>query len=182
MNTTRRNKPHGSLQPILTPPILFHTISIDFILALPQTVPDGFDSVLTITEKMSKAVTIISGKTNWTAQQWGNALIYHLLLILWVFLVQIILDREPEFLSQIWKSIFETINAILLFSTSWYSNTDGASERKNQQIRFSFRYFIATLTSPPFSLLFVLKYAQKFQIVRRVVQINTHKSHVRKKN
>ncbi|KAI0993662.1 hypothetical protein K3495_g14522 [Podosphaera aphanis] len=29
LNATRRHQPHGSLQPILSPPSLFHTISID---------------------------------------------------------------------------------------------------------------------------------------------------------
>ncbi|KAI6250652.1 hypothetical protein HI914_00196 [Erysiphe necator] len=34
---TPRHQSFGSLQPIFTPPVLFHTISIDFILALPKT-------------------------------------------------------------------------------------------------------------------------------------------------
>ncbi|RKF83255.1 hypothetical protein GcM1_161006, partial [Golovinomyces cichoracearum] len=45
-NATRRHKPYGFLQPILSPPKLFHSLKIDFILALPKTVPNNFDCVL----------------------------------------------------------------------------------------------------------------------------------------
>ncbi|KAI1006310.1 hypothetical protein K3495_g1918 [Podosphaera aphanis] len=64
LNATRRHQPHGSLQPILSPPSLFHTISIDFVLALLRSVPDGFDCLLTVTEKLSKVVTMIPGNVN----------------------------------------------------------------------------------------------------------------------
>jgi hypothetical protein len=58
---TRRHAPYGSLQPIDAPPTPFHTISIDFILALPLTA-DGLDCVLSVTCKLSKRITLIPGK------------------------------------------------------------------------------------------------------------------------
>ena len=50
---TQRHQPYGTLQPILTPPTPYHTISMDFILALPITL-EGYDSVLTVTCKASR--------------------------------------------------------------------------------------------------------------------------------
>ena len=38
---TCRHRPYGSLQPVLTPAIPYHTITLDFILALPEF--QGFD-------------------------------------------------------------------------------------------------------------------------------------------
>ena len=61
---TLRYKPYGSLQPILIPPCLFYTITIDFILALPKSV-DGYDCAISVTDKFSKAITIIPGRSTW---------------------------------------------------------------------------------------------------------------------
>jgi hypothetical protein len=36
LNITLRTRPNGALHPIITPPIPFHIIIMDFILALPE--------------------------------------------------------------------------------------------------------------------------------------------------
>jgi hypothetical protein len=65
------------MQPILTPPIPFHTITIDFILRLPTSF-DGYDCVMSVTDKFTKRVTFIPGKTTWKAKDWARALLAHL--------------------------------------------------------------------------------------------------------
>jgi Integrase zinc binding domain len=75
--TSKRHKPYGSLQPIMPPPIPFHTIAIDFILALP-TSREGSDQTLTITDKFTKQNGIVHGKSSWSAEEWGEALVRHL--------------------------------------------------------------------------------------------------------
>lgn len=144
VSSTPRHQPYGNLQPILTPPYLFHTISIDFILALPRT-PDLFDCALTVTNKLSKAITIIPGKTNWSAPQWGNALIQHLLTILWGVPRAIISDRDRKFISEVWRGMMDALGVKLLFSTAWHPQTDGASERTNQTVDIALRYYLASL-------------------------------------
>ena len=69
-NGTRRHRPYGSLQPILTPPIPFHTITIDFIMALPISSPEGYNVIMTVTDKFTKRIGFIPGKDTWTAEQW----------------------------------------------------------------------------------------------------------------
>ncbi|RKF84386.1 hypothetical protein GcM1_093001, partial [Golovinomyces cichoracearum] len=59
VNATQRHKLYGFLQPILSPPKLFYSLNIDFILALRKTVPNNFDCVLTVTERLSKAISLI---------------------------------------------------------------------------------------------------------------------------
>jgi Integrase zinc binding domain len=66
VNQTRRHAPYGSLQPIPAPLAPFHTISIDFILALPLSYND-YNCVISVTYNMSKHVTLIPGKDTWTA-------------------------------------------------------------------------------------------------------------------
>ena len=76
LNQTPRHMPHGSLQPIYSPSRPFHTLTIDFILALSTSAsPDEFDCIISVTDKFSKAVTYLSGKIIWSAKEWANALL-----------------------------------------------------------------------------------------------------------
>lgn len=77
LNQTPKHKPYGSLQPILTPPTLFYTITIDFILALPET-NDGLNCALSITDKFSKRITFVTGKDTWKAKDWARGLLQQL--------------------------------------------------------------------------------------------------------
>ncbi|MGI0135223.1 MAG: integrase zinc binding domain-containing protein [Candidatus Micrarchaeaceae archaeon] len=63
---TRRHAPYGSLQPIETPPCPYHTITIDFVLGLP-TSAEGYNCLLTLTDKYSKKIALIPGKDTYTA-------------------------------------------------------------------------------------------------------------------
>lgn len=86
LNQTPRHKPYGSLQPILTPSKPFHTITIDFILALPPTrLPEEFDCAMSVTDKFSKAVTFLPGKTTWGAKDWAIRLFDRLAELNWGF-------------------------------------------------------------------------------------------------
>lgn len=69
-------------------------------------------------------------------------------MILWGLPQEIISDRDPKFISQVWQGMFENLSVKLLFSTAWHPQTDGAAERTNQQVEIAFRYLIATLSNP----------------------------------
>ena len=65
------HKPYGKLQPITTLDIPFATITLDFIVALPMSSAEN-DALLTITDKFSKYVKLIPGKTTFTAKEWAT--------------------------------------------------------------------------------------------------------------
>jgi Integrase zinc binding domain len=96
---TRRHLPYGSLQPIQSPSVPFHTITIDFILALPKS-KKGFNCALSVTCKFSKRVTLIPGKNTWGAKQWANALLERLWIADWGLPKVILSDRNRKFLSE----------------------------------------------------------------------------------
>jgi transposase InsO family protein len=144
---TRRHKPYGDLQPILSPPIPFHTVSIDFILALPET-EAGYNAAVTMTDKFTKAVEIVPGKDTWTAAEWGTAMAQRLLLIGWGIPLVWLSDRDSKFLSQMWTSIFSALGVRMLYSTAYHSQTDGASERTNQTVEIALRYYIEAMDDP----------------------------------
>jgi hypothetical protein len=143
---TRRHAPYGSLQPIDAPPTPFHTISIDFILALPLTA-DGLDCVLSVTCKLSKRITLIPGKNTWTAKQWADALIERLWIADWGMPKVIISDRDRKFLSGLWTQLFKRLGASLIYSAAYHPQTDGGSERTNQTVEIALRYYFAVLES-----------------------------------
>ena len=66
----------------------------------------------------------------------------------WGLPKQIISDRDPKFLSMVWKTIFKQLGVKLLYSIAYHPQTDGTSERINQIVEIAMRFWIATLSSP----------------------------------
>lgn len=100
VHQTRQHKPYGSLQPVLSPPVPFHMLIIDFILALPQS-HTGLDSIMSVTCKFSKRVSLVPGKNTWAANDWSDALLERLEIADWGLPKIIISDRDKKFLSQL---------------------------------------------------------------------------------
>ena len=143
-NQTPRHRPYGSLQPIFCPARPFHTLTIDFILALPETV-DGLDCIMSITDKFSKALTFIPGKATYTSKDWAIRLLDKLADLNWGLPRAIISDRDRKFVGELWREIFIALKVDLMYSTAWHPQTDGMSERSNQTAEIALRYYIATM-------------------------------------
>ena len=71
-NQITRHTTHGEYQPILSFPILFDTITIDFVVALPITA-NGYNAFMSVTDKFSKMVNAIPGKDTFSAGDWIKA-------------------------------------------------------------------------------------------------------------
>ena len=135
------------MQPIYNPPIPFHTLTIDFILAMPLT-PEGIDCAMSVTCKFSKRNTFVPGKTTWKAAEWAAALPKQLQLGDSGLPKVIISDRDPKFLSELWTGLFELLKVKLLYSTAYHPQTDGQSERTDQTAEVMLRFFVAGLEHP----------------------------------
>ena len=142
---TPRHRPYGALQPIESPAVPFHTITMDFIVGLPLSPKDNYDCVLTVTDKFSKRVTFIPGQTTWNAQKWAHQLLDRLAVADWGLPKAIISDRDSKFVSELWRGIFKKSGTALLYSTSYHPQTDGQSGRTNQTAEIGLRYYISTL-------------------------------------
>lgn len=137
---TTRHSPYGSLNPIVTPSIPFHTLAMDFVVELP--VIDGHDVLLTMTDKFTKKVLLLSGQNTWNAVDWANAVIVALYEHDWGIPRSFISDRDSKFMSVFWKTIFERLGVTFLTSTAYHPQTDGQSERTNQTVEIALRYYI----------------------------------------
>ena len=157
LNQTRRHKPYGSMMPIDRPGIPFHTIAMDFIVAFPVT-REGFDSILTVTDKFSKRVLLIPGKTTFGAAEWADLLLAALVQHGWGIPMATISDRDSKFMSELWQTIFHRLGTAILTSTAYHPQTDGQSERTNQTVEIALRYFVTSNPDDDWTL--VLPYLQ----------------------
>ena len=143
LHQTRRHKPYGELQPIGSVSVPFHTITMDFVLALPST-KQGLDCLLTITCKFSKRLNLIAGKTTYSAKEWALLVLERLQLADWGIPSAIISDRDPKFLSEFWQAIFKKLGTSLLTSTAYHPQTDGQSERTNQTVEIALGFLLSS--------------------------------------
>lgn len=146
---TLKHSPYGSMQPILTPPRPFHVLTIDFILALPVTPPpEGYNTILSVTDKFSKAVTFIPGRKTMTAEDWAIGLLNRLALLNWGLPRAILSDRDRKFTAALWKGLFKQLHVDLMFLTAYHPQTDGSSEATNQVAEMALRHWLTTLKQP----------------------------------
>ena len=145
----RRHRPYGNMEIIHSPPVPFHTIAIDFVLALPHAkARQEFDYILSVTDKFSKMVTIIPGKSTFGAKDQAQLLLRSLLIGNQGTPKAIILDRDRKFLSEFWQTLFKELGVNLLYSSVYHPQTDGMSERTNQTVEVALRFYISTLQDP----------------------------------
>ena len=143
----KRHKSYESLQFIDSSSLSFHTITIDFVLTLPHSeifdkVITSFDTMLTITDKFFKRILLIAEKSTYSAHDWANEMIKYLHIADWGYSMIIISDRDSKFLSNLWKSIFKTLQVDLLYTTAYHPQTDDSSERTNQTVKVALRHYL----------------------------------------
>ena len=69
LNQTPCHKPYEALQSILAPLRPFYTLTIDFILVLSVIkAPETYETIMSVTDKFSKAVTLISERDTMTVK------------------------------------------------------------------------------------------------------------------
>ena len=93
------------MQPIQSPPVPFHTVTIDFILALPPSETEWYDVAMSVTYKYSKRITVIPGKATWAAKDWVKALLNQLALVDLGLPKVILSDRDRKFLGDLWSEL-----------------------------------------------------------------------------
>ena len=124
--------PPGKLKPLNTPPGSWKEISADFIMDLP--VSEGFDSILVVVDRFSKEVKFIP--CNKTTSALDTAKLY--LRYVWKhhgLPTGIVLDRGPQFVSQVMKDICKRLGIQPRLSTAYHPQTDRQTERINRDLQ-----------------------------------------------
>jgi transposase InsO family protein len=131
--------PAGKLRPVPLASAPWKDISVDFITGLPLN--DGCDAILTVCCRKTKQVHVIPTTTETSST--GLTKLYH--NHVWKLHGMpdtIISDRGPQFASNFMKELAALLGIKLKLSTAYHPQTDGQTERMNQELKQYLRLFV----------------------------------------
>jgi len=78
-NKPSNHKPYGTLQPIDSFILSFKTVTMNLIIKLSNSTQDGktHDCIIMITDKLTKMVTLIPGRKDYSTQDWAQVFFTH---------------------------------------------------------------------------------------------------------
>jgi transposase InsO family protein len=142
--TCQRTKPErkrkaAPLNPTEIPEHPWETISWDLIRPLP--VSRGYDAILVIVDRFTKRIIVQETNTDLTAE--GSATLMRDRMFRNHGLpCRVISDRGPQFVSAFMKELYRLLGIEGRPSTAYHPQTDGQTERMNQEIEQYLRIFV----------------------------------------
>lgn len=135
----RHDKLAAPLQPNEVPSRPWEIITVDMIGPLPES--QGHDAILIIVDVAGKQIIPVPTNIELTSEGWAKILRDH------VFVYhglprKIISDRGPQFVSKFIKALYELLGIEGNPSTAYHPQTDGQTERINQEIEQYLRVFV----------------------------------------
>lgn len=121
--------PAGLLKPLAVPDIPWSCITLDFIEALPNSY--GKEVILVVVDRLTKYAHFLALSHPYTVEQIVTVFMDNIVK-LHGFPKEIISDRDRIFTSTLYQQIFKAFRVTLKFSTAYYPQTDGQTERVNQ--------------------------------------------------
>ena len=123
-----RHAPYGYLKPLSIPQRRWESISLDFIVGLPES--SGYNSVLVVVDRLSKMAHFIPTNDNVTSE--GTAKLF----CDWIFRLHglpdsMVSDRGTTFTSDFSRALCKLVKIEQKFSTAYHPETDGQTERVN---------------------------------------------------
>src|SRR5882762_5216775 len=152
-----KNITHPTKTPLIpteTPRGPWEHVTTDFITDLPEI--RGFDSINIIVDKFSKAIVISPCKKTITASETAKLFLDNA----WKQFGlpdTIISDRGPQFASKVSQEVWKALGITSAMSTAYHPQTDGETERVNQEIE---QFLRATINQSPDSWLDLLSFAE----------------------
>jgi len=141
---TRRHQLYEELQLIRTINVFFHTITMNFVIALSIS-QEEYDCMLIIIDKFFKWMMMISSKTTYAAEQWAHLILERLQIVNWSISIIIINDRDSKFMSDFWKTTFKKLRTSILISIVYHSQMNEQFERINQTVEIALRFLLSSI-------------------------------------
>src|ERR1700675_851319 len=135
----QRHKPFGELHPSATPTNRWDTISVDFIVELPDS--HGYDAVMNVVDSLGKRAHFIPTTSDITAE--GAATLF--LREVWKhhgLPTSVISDRGPQFIAKFTRELYHLLGIKLSTSMAYHPQSDGQTERVNQEMELYLRIFV----------------------------------------
>jgi len=143
----QRNKPHryktkSPLHPVDPGDVPFANISVDLISPLPLS--NNFDSILVFVDKTTKKAVFTPTLSTLTSLDYASLFVSH-----WVrhfgFPRTITSDRGPQFVSAFTRDFYTACGVLGTPSTAYHPQTDGQTERVNQELEIYLRFFVNSM-------------------------------------
>jgi hypothetical protein len=103
---------------------------MDFIVGLPLT-QAVYGSIWVIVDRLTKVAHFIPVKTTYSCSKLAELYMSRIVCLHGVP-KKIVLDRGSLFTSKFWEKLHESIDTKLNFSSAYYPQMDGQTERTNQ--------------------------------------------------
>ncbi|KAL0152007.1 hypothetical protein M9458_052725 [Cirrhinus mrigala] len=149
--------PAGLLQPLPIPQRPWSHISIDFITDLPPS--EGHTTILTVVDRFSKSCRLIPLAKLPTALDTAQVLCNNVFRF-YGLPDDIVSDRGPQFTSRLWSAFFKCLNVNVSLSSGYHPESNGQTERLNQEITRFLRSYCHHNQTDWSKFLFWAEYAQ----------------------
>ena len=132
-----RERRQELLKPLSVPTRIWREISVDFIVELPFS--DDCKNLMVMTDRLGKDVILIPMK-NIDADASAWAFVQHVFRR-HGFPDAIVSNRDTQFVNLMWKRVCQLLRIHRRLSTAYHPQTDGSTERMNQNIETYIRKF-----------------------------------------
>jgi len=126
-----QHSPVGELQPLSVLDAWWDTLSVDFVVELPES--SRHDAVMTIMDSVSKKVHFVPTHTMVTAEGAARLFLHHVWK-LHGLPKRVVSNRRPQFVASFTKELYKLLGIRLSSSTAWHPQTDRQMERVNQEL------------------------------------------------
>lgn len=133
------HKPYGELRPTEIPDRPFGTITCDFVGPLPDS--EGYNMILVIIDRFTKLGCFLPCHDDIDAMG-TSELIMENIFKRFGLVDKIISDRGSQFSANVIKEMYSALGIKVALSTAYHPQTDGQTERVNQDLETFLRIFI----------------------------------------
>lgn len=132
--------PVGLLQPLSVPRRPWSHVSLDFVTGLPAS--EGNTTILTIVDRFSKMTHFVPLPKLPSARETAQLVLQHAFR-LHGLPVDVVSDRGPQFYSAFWTEFCQLIGATASLSSGFHPQSNGQTERKNQDMEVALHCMVS---------------------------------------
>ena len=137
---TQHQRPQGLLHPLPVPGRHWSYLSVDFITGLPSS--EGNTVILVVVDRFSKSCRFIALPKLPSALQTAKLMFEHVFRV-YGLPQDIVSDRGPQFSSRLWRAFCKLIGATASLTSGFDPQSNGQTERVNQELEASLRSLVA---------------------------------------
>jgi transposase InsO family protein len=135
----QRHQPVGELHPLPIPDTPWDTISVDFIVELPDSA--GHNAIMVVVDSVTKRAHFVPTFTTVSAA--GTARLF--IQQVWKhhgLPRKVVSDRGPQFVAEFTQELYRMLGIKLAATTAYHPQGDGQTERVNQELEQYLRLFV----------------------------------------